>query len=106
MADPWKEEKYAKIKAEFNSFGDEELERSKNFFIGGNVALTMFAQGLEELIKPVEELLSTNGSKLVNTILTDMINRAKLQAEVLDKQADVASSIQAKRMLDKFAGKN
>ena len=106
MSDAWTEEKQAKLTSVLKQLGDVELERSKNFAIGGSVALMLFAEEIGTLIKPVEAMLSENGSKLVNTVLKDMITRAKLQHECLDKQADIAQSIQTKRKIDKIKASN
>lgn len=106
MSDVWTEEKQAKLTSVFNELSDVELERSKNFAIGGSVALNMFAEELKELLKPVEAMLSGNGSKLVNTVLSDIIKRAQLEAECLDKQVDIAQSIQTKRKIARIKESN
>lgn len=101
MADAWDEEKLAKLKHVFEKLSDVELERNKNFAIGGSVALTMFAEEIASLFKPVEAMLSESGSKLVNTVLKDMVIRAKTQYECLDQQANIAKLIRLSEKLRK-----
>ena len=106
MIEDWDGEQQAKLKHVLQKLSDVELEQNKNLAIGGSVALTMFAEKLADMIKLVEAMLSENGSKLVKTVLQDIIIHIKLQYECLEKKAAIAQSIQIKRKIDKIKESN